>query len=143
MPATPSPGPPADAPRLEPHPDSRSPAMPITPATPRRSPIGLAAASMLVLALEASAGEATSRPIDFNREIRPILSNRCYACHGPDAGKRKGLSKPLRLDTEAGAFEDPGGYAAIVRGDPGERGLSRRGAADDPGGGMPPPNHSP
>jgi hypothetical protein len=61
-----------------------------------------------------------ARAIDFNREIRPILSDRCFACHGPDAGKRKGVTRPLRLDTEEGMFADLGGYAAVVRGDPEE-----------------------
>jgi Protein of unknown function (DUF1553)/Protein of unknown function (DUF1549)/Planctomycete cytochrome C/NedA-like, galactose-binding domain len=116
--------------------------MTITPGTPRRCPLGLAVASMLVLALEASAGEAPSRSIDFNREIRPILSNRCYACHGPDAGKRKGVAKPLRLDTEEGAFADVGGYSVIVKGKPEESELISRVGSDDPNEVMPPPKHA-
>ena len=93
----------------------------------------LAALAWLLLGPGARAEDGPARPVDFNRDIRPILSNRCYACHGPDAGKRKGLAKPLRLDTEEGAFEDLGGYAAIVRGDPEESELIRRVATDDPG----------
>jgi len=84
------------------------------------------------------AGEPSARPIDFNREIRPILSNACFTCHGPDAAKRKGVTKPLRLDTEAGAFADLGGYAAVVRGQPDESELIQRIISDDPTEMMPP-----
>ncbi len=45
-------------------------------------------------------------PVDFNRDIRPILADRCFVCHGPDAAQRKGGDKGsggLRLDTLAGA----------------------------------------
>ena len=38
--------------------------------------------------------------IEFNRDIRPILSDKCFPCHGPDAANRK---TKLRFDTEAGA----------------------------------------
>jgi hypothetical protein len=51
--------------------------------------------------------------VDFNAEVRPILSNNCFFCHGPDAHERKA---DLRLDTEKGATRDLGGYAALVPG---------------------------
>ncbi len=55
-------------------------------------------------------------PVDFNRQVRPILSENCYACHGPDAEARKA---DLRFDIEEWAFrERPDGPPAIVRGDP-------------------------
>ncbi len=49
--------------------------------------------------------------IDFDADVRPILSNYCYHCHGPDEATREA---GLRLDTADGAFEDLGGYAAFV-----------------------------
>ena len=54
--------------------------------------------------------------ISFNRDVRPILSENCYACHGPDANSREA---ELRLDIEANAFRPHGEFeAAIIRGDP-------------------------
>ncbi|WP_435008221.1 DUF1553 domain-containing protein [Tundrisphaera lichenicola] len=113
----------------------------------RRRPIArevarLVAVSLALIAAPIRADQPPARTIDFNREIRPILSNRCYACHGPDAAKRKGSSKPFRLDTEQGAFADLGGYQAIVKGNPDESELIIRVSSDDPTEVMPPPGHA-
>ena len=55
---------------------------------------------LLVLLLAPAFVRAAEPKIDFNRDVRPILSNKCYACHGPDEKERKGK---LRLDTFEGA----------------------------------------
>ena len=55
---------------------------------------------------------ATEAAVEFNRDIRPIFSDKCYTCHGPDAGNRK---TKLRFDVEGGAKIDLGkGRQAIA-----------------------------
>ena len=74
--------------------------------------------------------------IDFDRDIRPILSDKCFACHGPDAANNK---SKLRFDTEAHAFADLGnGRRAIVPGDPKQSQLVRRITAENAALRMPP-----
>lgn len=73
--------------------------------------------------------------IEFNRDIRPILSDRCFQCHGPDDKKREG---DIRFDFEADAKKDLGGYRAIVEGDPDNSEMIQRLYADDPDERMPP-----
>ncbi|HEX7376239.1 MAG TPA: DUF1553 domain-containing protein [Pirellulales bacterium] len=85
------------------------------------------------------AGSASAAPkIDFNRDVKPILSNVCYKCHGPDPAERKGGSDGLRLDTPAGASADLGGHAAIVPGQPEQSALIARITSSDPDEVMPP-----
>ena len=89
-------------------------------------------ASAFVLALAHSAVSAAETPVDFSREILPILSNKCFICHGPDSRKED----LLRLDSFEGATSDLGGYRAV---DPGDLAkseiIARIHDADDP---MPP-----
>ncbi|MBY0523954.1 MAG: DUF1553 domain-containing protein [Gemmataceae bacterium] len=87
--------------------------------------------------LAAPVGAAEPRKIDFNRDIRPLLSDACFHCHGPDKAKRKAN---LRLDTEEGAFADLGDGRAIVAGDPGKSEVFRRIVATKDKERMPPVN---
>ncbi|MCH9022520.1 MAG: DUF1549 domain-containing protein [Planctomycetes bacterium] len=72
--------------------------------------------------------------IDFDRDIRPVLSDRCFKCHGPDENARK---SDLRLDTKQGAFAKLSDHYAIVPGKPLESELYRRITASDPDDRMP------
>jgi hypothetical protein len=78
---------------------------------------------------------------DFQREIRPILSNNCFFCHGPDEKERKGGEHGYRLDTAEGAdgaFADLGGYKGIVPGKPEDSELFKRITTKDEDDAMPP-----
>ena len=98
----------------------------------------------LWLALLISAGLApdppgadAARPVDYSRDVRPILSGRCFQCHGPDEKARKA---DLRLDIREGATKElPSGGPALVPGKPDESELIERLTTDDPTRVMPPP----
>ena len=81
-------------------------------------------------------GASAADEIDFNRDIRPILSEQCYSCHGPDKTKREA---DLRFDSEADVFADRD-PPLIVRGKPEESELYRRLTSDDEFTLMPPPD---
>ncbi len=92
----------------------------------------------LLIALLTGQLAAQQNNVDFNRDIRPILSNKCFACHGPD---KKTRESGLRLDTFDGATEDLGDYQAIKPGDAANSELINRVTSDDEDEMMPPPSH--
>ena len=83
---------------------------------------------------------ATNTNVNFDRDVRPILSDNCFSCHGPDAEQRKAN---LRLDTADGALEDRKSYKIIAPGDSANSRLYQRITAEKPAMRMPPPysNH--
>ena len=98
----------------------------------RRRPACLAPLLFALLFGNASASEAK---VDYNRDVRPILSENCFACHGFDEAAREA---DLRLDVSDSAIEDRGGYAAIVAGDSAASEAWRRITSNDESEVMPP-----
>ena len=96
---------------------------------------GRRAASMLVTTLFGLGSwmcpVAAEQTIDFNRDVRPILSENCFHCHGPDANARQA---DLRLDNQEGAHE-----YVVVPGDPSASEMVARITASHPDARMPPP----
>ena len=93
--------------------------------------------SIAILSLASNGAMAA----DFDREVRPVLAARCYACHGPDAESRKA---GLRLDTFEGATVVlRSGRAAVVPGRPDASTLLARVTSRDPDEHMPPEGHEP
>ena len=78
---------------------------------------------------------AAARKVDYNRDIRPILSDNCYACHGPDEKKRKAK---LRLDTQDSALANRDVKPAITPRNLKQSGLWHRITTKDPDDLMPP-----
>jgi hypothetical protein len=87
----------------------------------------------IAVALAARGSQAAADPVvGYNRDIRPILVENCFSCHGADSGSRKA---DLRLDRRDDAIE----FGAIVPGDPDSSPLLDRVCSDDPEEVMPPP----
>src|SRR5689334_18620637 len=77
-----------------------------------------------------------SEKVRFNEQIRPILSNKCFFCHGPDEKHREAS---LRLDVRDNAIAEHDGGKPIVPGKPDESEVLERVLADDVDDIMPPP----
>jgi Protein of unknown function (DUF1553)/Protein of unknown function (DUF1549)/Planctomycete cytochrome C/Concanavalin A-like lectin/glucanases superfamily len=90
---------------------------------------------LAALAFCATSFAQTPAHVDFQREIRPILSENCFQCHGPDADSRQA---DLRLDRHDTALADRSGSAAIVPGNSAASLLYQRISATDPINRMPP-----
>jgi len=106
----------------------------------RRRRIGrvvvIVALSMVLLSLGLVGREAAGlSPVEFGRDVLPILSTHCYVCHGPDEGRRQA---GLRLDLEETAKATRRQGAAIVPGDPGQSLILRRIEHSNPDLAMPP-----
>ena len=99
---------------------------------PAGSPVRLAL--LLTLPFAGWAAE----PVDFPRDVLPILSDACFRCHGPDEGAREGHD--LRLDTKAGLFRKRSQITVVKPGDPADSELVVRIASLDPEEMMPPPD---
>ena len=107
------------------------------PSEPVRAVRSSASALALLVGPLLFASPATPPgPIDFNREVRPILSDKCYHCHGPDEENRKGR---LRLDTREGATRTREGFTPIVPGKSAESEILLRITSSDEEEMMPPP----
>lgn len=96
--------------------------------------IRLVIAALFFSALAAQA--ATEQKLDFNRDIRPILSDNCFACHGFDARTRKA---DLRLDTPEGAYAAIDGVFPVKPGDAAASSIIHRALSTDEDDVMPPP----
>jgi mono/diheme cytochrome c family protein len=91
--------------------------------------------AFLVLAVFPLAAQGPDA-VEFNRDVRPILADKCFICHGPDAATKK---VPFRLDREEFAKADlSGGRHAIVEGNPAASIMLARITAPDPARRMPP-----
>ena len=91
---------------------------------------GLLALAAVVCVVPSARGDPPAARVDYNRDVRPILAENCFQCHGRDEKARKA---DLRLDTRDGL------RAAVVPNDPGKSALIERVTAHDPAEVMPPP----
>ena len=97
---------------------------------------------IIVILLMWSCGNQDKLPdvVEYNYHIRPILSDRCFKCHGPDARQRKAN---FRLDTEEGAFaalKEKPGWHGLVAGNPEKSEVFLRIISNDTSEVMPPPS---
>ena len=95
--------------------------------------LGFALFELVTPALDAA--EPAPEQIQFNRDIRPILANNCFKCHGPDTNKRQAA---LRLDLEKHALASRDGDPVIVPGKPAQSAVIARILSDSDDEQMPP-----
>ncbi len=110
--------------------------LPYVPFALGRMPLAFAlACAWIVVASRANAAwaEISADQLGYNRQIRPILADNCFPCHGPDSAARKA---DLRLDQREAAIDS----GALVPGDADNSELMRRIMSDDPDYRMPPPS---
>jgi len=104
-----------------------------------RSLLALLSIFLLIISCQSRVEPIAGDEVSYNYDIRPILSDRCFACHGPDANKREA---GLRLDIADSAYaplrETPSGFA-IVPGHPEQSELIKRISSEDPTYQMPTP----
>ena len=104
---------------------------------PRPLLAGFSGLVLLFLAEAPARGEPTTEKLRYNRDIRPLFAEKCFACHGADSAARKA---DLRLDREADATAQRPDGAAIVKGDTAKSLVVGRIKSGDPGEVMPPPS---
>jgi hypothetical protein len=108
-----------------------------TPAF-RNSPIWVLLALCLAAVTPLPVSAGAPQHVNYSRDIRPILSNLCYKCHGPDIGQRKA---GMRLDTKDGVFAKlESGETPIVAGSSAKSAVYQRLTSHDPDVKMPPPD---
>src|SRR5260221_13208540 len=100
------------------------------PALVRLTALNLLAACSIGVASAASGKkQSLTEPVDFSSQIRPLISSKCFSCHGPDESSRKAK---LRLDLRDEAIKDHKGTRAIVPVSTASSELVRRITATDP-----------
>ncbi len=90
-----------------------------------------------LLSSPSTSAQTTEPAVTFNRDIRPLLSDNCFFCHGPDQNKREA---DLRLDTREGLYGEADSPGTVVPGKPAESELLRRVRSTDEDEVMPPPD---
>ncbi|MFT5525977.1 MAG: hypothetical protein ACI9HK_003947, partial [Pirellulaceae bacterium] len=110
----------------------------VKPGFPRRDAMRVSTGVFLLTLVCAVSAFADVKKVDFNRDVRGILADNCYMCHGPDAKEVQG---GLRLDLrDVATKESESGAVAIVPGKIDDSELVRRILSDDKSAIMPPPD---
>ena len=92
--------------------------------------------AITITVLIGAASSSAAEPVRFNRDVRPILSDKCFRCHGPDSAARQG---DLRLDQRAEALVERDGHRPLVPGDARASTVYQRITSADDAERMPPP----